>query len=184
MYSKGTFLRIFVTAMIFFLALCPGVLASEAKAKAAPEAKTSAQKFIGTWQLVASEFRASDGKVAYPLGEKAEGILICDSGGRWAAQLMRPDRPKFASGDMQGGTLEEIKTAADGYVAYFGTYEVNNKKRTVVVHVEAALFPNWVGQDQIRFYEFSDDLLTLKTPPLLLGGHETTGVLVWKRLPL
>ena len=183
MYFKRSHSCILMIAMVVFLMLCPSVFAKEAKAKAAPKAKTTAQKFIGTWKLVTSEFRTSDGKVAYPLGEKAVGILMCDSGGRFAAQLMRPDRPKFASGDMRGGTPEETKTAAEGYVAYFGTYEVDDKKGTVVVHVEASLFPNWLGQDQLRFFEFSADLLTLKTPPMLSGGQEITGVLVWKRLP-
>jgi len=178
MDSKKTYWCTLTITMFAFLGLCPGVFAKEAK----PKAETTAQKLIGTWQLVTSEFRAADGKVAYPLGEKAVGILMCDCGGRFAAQLMQLDRPKFASGDMRAGTPEEVKAAADGYVAYFGAYEVDDKKGTVVVHVEAALFPNWVGKDQIRFFEFSDDLLTLKTPPLLLGGHETTGVLVWKRL--
>ena len=182
MYSKRSYLCILMIAMAVFLMLCPGVLAKEAKAKAAPKAKTTIQRFIGTWKLVTSEFRTSDGKVTYPLGEKAVGILVYDSGGRMAAQLMRPDRPKFASGDMRGGTPEEIKTAAEGYVAYFGTYEVDDKKGTVVHHVDASLFPNWLGQDQTRFFEFSDDLLTLKTPPILSGGQEITGVLVWKRL--
>jgi hypothetical protein len=155
----------------------------EAKAKAAPKAKTTIQRFISAWKLVTSEFHTSDGKVTYPLGEKAVGILMYDGGGRMAAQLMRPDRPKFASGDMRGGTPEEIKTAVEGYVAYFGTYEVDDKKGTVVHHVEASLFPNWLGQDQIRFFEFSADLLTLKTLPILSGGQEITGVLVWKRRP-
>jgi hypothetical protein len=183
MYSKISHFGILVIAMVAFRMLCPGALAKEAKAKAAPKAKTTIQRFIGTWKLVTSEFRTSDGKVTYPLGEKAVGMLMYDSGGRMAAQLMRPDRPKFASGDMRGGTPEEIEAAAEGYVAYFGTYEVDDRKGTIVHHVEASLFPNWLGQDQMRFFEFSADLLTLKTPSILSGGQEITGVLVWKRLP-
>jgi creatinine amidohydrolase len=155
----------------------------QARSAAEPEARTTIQRFIGTWKLVTSEFRTSDGKVAYPLGEKAVGILMYDSGGRFAVQLMQLDRPKFASGDMRGGTPEEFKTAAEGYVAYFGTYEVDDKKGTVVHYVEASLFPNWLGREQIRFFDFSDDLLTLKTPPMLSGGQDISGVLVWKRLP-
>ena len=182
MHSKRSHVGILMIAMVVFLALCPDVFAKEAEAKAAPKAKTIIQRFIGTWKLVTSEFRTPDGKVTYPLGEKAVGILMYDLGGRMAAQLMRPDRPRFASGDMRGGTPEEIKTATEGYVAYFGRYEVDEKRGTVVHHVEASLFPNWLGQDQMRFFKFSDDLLTLKTPPILSGGQEITGVLVWKRL--
>ena len=178
---------IFITVMVVFLMLCTAGFAKEEEAKTAPKNMTTDQtdrRFIGTWILVTSEFRTSAGKVTYPLGEKAVGILIYDTGGRMAAQLMRPDRPKFASGDMRGGTPEENKAAVEGYVAYFGRYEVNSINGTIVLHVEASLFPNWLGQDQVRSFEFSADAgtLTLKTLSLLSGGQEMTGVLVWKRL--
>ena len=178
---------IFITVMVVFLMLCTAGFAKEEEAKTAPKNMTTDQtdrRFIGTWILVTSEFRTSAGKVTYPLGEKAVGILIYDTGGRMAAQLMRPDRPKFASGDMRGGTPEENKAAVEGYVAYFGKYEVNGTNGTIIHHVEASLFPNWLGQDQVRSFEFSADAgtLTLKTLPLLSGGQEMTGVLVWKRL--
>lgn len=176
MYSNRSCVGILVIVMVVFFMFCIGVFEKEAKAK------KTIQKFIGTWKLVTSEFHTSDGKVTYPLGENAIGMLIYDSNGRMACQLMQLDRPKFASGDMRGGTPEEIKTAVEGYVAYFGTYEVDDKKGMVVHHVEASLFPNWHGEDQVRFFEFSGDLLTLKTSPILSGGQEIIGVLVWKRI--
>jgi len=181
------FERIFWIGIILFLMLCAVGFSKQGEAKVPSKAMMPNLKdarFVGTWQLVTSEFRTADGEVTYPLGEKAAGVLIYDGGGRMAAQLMRPGRPKFASGDMQGGSLEEIKTAAEGYVAYFGTYQVNDKNGKVVHHVEASLFPNWVGQDQVRLFEFSADadMLTLKTLPILSGGHEIIGVLVWKKL--
>jgi hypothetical protein len=175
----------FITVMVVFLMFCTVGFAKEARtAPKGMNTNQTDQRFIGTWKLVTSEFRTSAGKVTYPLGDKAVGILIYDGGGRMAAQLMRPDRPKFASGDMRGGTPEEIKAAVYGYVAYFGRYEVNGVNGTIIHHVEASLFPNWLGQDQVRSFEFSADakVLTLKTLPLLSGGQEITGVLVWKRL--
>ncbi|MHA2204100.1 MAG: lipocalin-like domain-containing protein, partial [Candidatus Hodarchaeales archaeon] len=39
-------------------------------------------------------------------------------------------------------TLEEIKSAYEGFIAYFGTYEINNKEGTVTHHWEGSLFPN------------------------------------------
>jgi hypothetical protein len=178
---------IYPAGMVVFLMLCTVGFSKQSEAKTAAKTITpnlNNHQFIGTWQLVTSEFRAADGEVTYPLGEKAVGILIYDSGGRMAAQLMRRDRPKFASGDMRGGSSGEIKMAAEGYVAYFVTYHVDDKNGKVVHHVEASLFPNWLGQDQVRLFEFSADadVLTLRTLPILSGGHEITGVLVWKRL--
>ena len=95
---------------------------------------------------------------------------------------MRPGRPNYASGDILGGTPDEIKSAAEGYVAYFGAYEVNEDEGRIVHHVEGSLYPNWMGDDQMRLFEFSGDALTLKTPPIAAGGLEITGILVWKRV--
>jgi hypothetical protein len=169
---------VFILKLVALLVFCAIGLVREG------EGKQTDPRFIGTWSLATSEFRTTTGTVTYPLGEKAVGLLIYDSGGRMAAQLMRLDRPKFASGDMRKGTPEEIKAAVDGYVAYFGRFEVNSENRTIVHHVEGSLFPNWLGQDQVRSFEFSSDaqVLTLKTPPFLSGGLEVTGVLIWKRL--
>ena len=63
---------------------------------------------MGTWKLVASEYRVSDGKVLYPLGEDCVGILMYDSIGNMTAQLMSPNCPKFKSMNMRKGTTEKI----------------------------------------------------------------------------
>ena len=139
-------------------------------------------QFIGTWKLVSSEFRLSDGRVIYPLGSSAVGMLMYDASGHMSAQLMRPDRPAFASGDQAGGTPTEIRSAFEGFTAYFGTYEVNEGKASVIHHVEGSLFPNWVGGDQVRFYEFSPNRLTLSTPPIPMGSQHVTGLLIWERI--
>jgi len=65
-------------------------------------------QFVGTWQLVSSEFRRSDGTIIYPFGQDAVGNIYYDATGYIAAQLMRSDRPVFASGDIYGGTPQEI----------------------------------------------------------------------------
>jgi hypothetical protein len=140
------------------------------------------ERFIGTWKLVSSEFRRSDGEVTYPMGRNASGMLMYDASGHMSAQIIRPDRPAFASGDQFKGTPEEIKSAFKGCVSYFGTYEVDEEKGTVTHHVEGSLFPNWVGTDQRRFFQFSGDRLTLSTPPIPVGGQQVTALLVWERL--
>jgi hypothetical protein len=139
------------------------------------------EQFIGTWTLVSTEHRHSDGQLTYPLGREPVGIIMYDAKGYISVQLMHPDRPAFASGDMDNGTPTEIKSAFEGFVAYFGTYEVNEEKGTVTHHVEGSLFPNWVGSAQRRFFEFSGNRLTLSTPPILIGGEQITVTLVWER---
>ncbi len=139
------------------------------------------EQFMGTWKLVSSEFRRSDGQLTYPMGRDAIGIIMYDANGHMSVQIMRPDRPAFASGDQLKGTPMEIKSAFEGFIAYYGVYEVNQGEGTVTHHVEGSSFPNWVGSAQRRFFEFSSNRLTLSTPPILAGGQQVTGVLIWER---
>ena len=137
--------------------------------------------FVGVWRLVTSEFKQSGGSTGYPYGKDAIGVLIYDEHGHMSAQIMDPDRPIFASGDIRKGTADEIRAAFDGYMAYFGNYEVDEEEGTVTHRVRGSHFPNWVGQDQKRFFEFSGNRLTLKTPPIPAAGTMVTGILVWER---
>jgi hypothetical protein len=148
-----------------------------------PENQSSTVKdaFVGTWKLLSFEFRRSDGVVTDVLGTNVSGMLIYDAYGHMSGQLMRPDRPHFASGDQQIGTPEEIKAALDGYIAYFGDYVIDEGEKSVTHQTKASLFPNLVGQDQKRFYAFSGNQLTLTTPPIRIGGNRVTGMLLWER---
>jgi len=137
--------------------------------------------FTGTWKLVSSEFTLPDGQVVYPYGGDAVGILIYSDSGYMSVQIMCQERLSFASGDRLTGAAEEIKSAFEGYAAYFGTYQVNQEEGTVIHQVEGSLFPNWAGINQKRFFELSDDQLMLRTPEVLLGGQQMTGILHWKR---
>lgn len=139
------------------------------------------EQFVGTWQLITSEFHRSDGTIIYPYGQDASGTLYYDAAGNMAVQLMRADRPLFAAGDRQQGTPEEIRAAFDGYLAYFGRYEVDEEEKIVIHHVVGCSFPNWIGQPQKRFFAFAGNQLTLSTPPLQVGGTTITGMLQWQR---
>jgi len=143
----------------------------------------SKKQFAGTWKLVSSEFRRSDGQVTYPMGKDAVGVIMYDdNAGFMSAHIMRPTRPVFAAGDNLKGTPDEIKTAFEGYIAYYGPYEVNEQEHTVTANVEGSLFPNWIGTGQKRFYEFSGNRLTLSTPPMQFGGEEVTARIIWERV--
>jgi len=138
--------------------------------------------FVGTWRLVKSEFQRKDGATIYPFGKDAEGLLIYDEQNHMSVQIMQVGRSLFASGDRLIGSLEEIKAAFDGYLAYFGEYKVNTENHTINHQIKASLFPNWVGREQIRLFEFSGDCLTLKTLLTPTAGPTTTGILIWERV--
>ncbi len=153
-----------VTSLLVFAGSALGQQQSSRKAK---------EQFLGTWKLVAYEVGAS-----HPMGRDAVGLLTYSADGRMSLQVMRSDRPKFlASGGKEGGyeagTAEEVMSAYRGYIAYFGTYEVDEKGSFVTYHIEGSLFPNWVGRDQIEFVELSGDRLTFGLDPIRY---------IWKRV--
>ena len=108
------------------------------------------QQLVGVWRLVSSEFRTAGDTVIYPLGEDALGQAIFTESGYMSGQLMRQNRPEFASGNQASGTPEEIQEALQGYVAYYGPCEVDVENRTLTSRVEGSMYPNWVGDEQLR----------------------------------
>jgi hypothetical protein len=140
-------------------------------------------KFIGTWKLVSAEARRPNGEIVpYRYGTGSIGYIMYDATGHMAVQLMQPNRPRFAAGDPDHGTAEEIKAAFDGYGAYFGTYEIHEAEGFVIHRVEGSLFPNNVGTEQKRFFEFSGDQLILKPPPRQVGGAQVSPRITWQRV--
>jgi hypothetical protein len=136
-------------------------------------------QLAGTWQLISYKVQDTTGQVSYPYGQDAIGYLIYTHDGFMSATLMSSSRPRFAAADPTGGSLEERAVATQTYLAYCGKYETQGNQ--IIHHIEASLFPNWVGIDQKRFFEFEDNKLTLKTPPLLVGGKEQVASLTWER---
>jgi Lipocalin-like domain len=136
-------------------------------------------EFVGAWNLISYERRTAAGEISYPMGRNPVGRLTYDARGRMSAQIMRPDRPQFHSPTAAGGTADEKTAAFDGYIAYYGTYTLNQRDHTVIHHVEASLYPNWVGSDQLRTFEFSEGRLILSA--VNAGEPGTESRLVWER---
>ena len=141
----------------------------------------SRKQFIGTWKLVSFELETS-GEISYPWGEDVVGIHTWDETGHYAFQGGSAVREKFASDIPFEATPEEASTAIKTYLAYFGTFEVDEIERTVTHNGIGSLFPNWVGMPQKRLYEFSGNQLNLASEPVELGGKTLTARLLWERL--
>jgi hypothetical protein len=139
-------------------------------------------KLIGVWHLISGEFHYSDGTIKYPWGENPDGQIIYTDSGYMTAQLMRPNRPNFKFKDHMKGTDDEVRQAFEGYQAYYGTYILNEKDSIVDHIVQGSVFPNLNGRTLKRHYEISGNRLTLRTPPMKMGGVEVSGFLTWERL--
>jgi hypothetical protein len=136
-------------------------------------------KFVGTWKLLSFETRREDGVVIDASRRDWSGYIMYTGDGYMCATLFAPNRRKFNTPDVLGGTIEEKVAAADSYVSYYGRYEVDEDR--VIHHVEASFFPNWVGVDQVRFYGFDGDRLTLRTAPMPVGGLIGCVHLIWEK---
>ena len=142
----------------------------------------AASVLVGTWRLVSFESKTAGGAIRHQLGPAATGRLVYDAAGYMSAQLMDPERPQFASGDLTQGSDTEVRAAVAGYIAYYGTYTIDQTRGVVTHHVQGALFPNWVGGDQTRYFRLDGNRLTVTTPPIRIGGEDSRTVLVWERV--
>ena len=102
--------------------------------------------------------------------------------GNFSGQIAGSGRPAFESGNLLKGTPEEIKKAFEGYIAYYGTYEVDELNSLVTHNVENGLFPNWVGDIQTRNYEFEGENLRLNTQLIKGAKADLTVTLLWERV--
>lgn len=137
---------------------------------------------IGVWKLLRFEFQAEDGRIMYPFGKEARGSFIYTKSNRFSVQLMRVDRPRFAISDQMRGTPEETEASYRGSISYFGMYKVDEENGVIIHQVEASLFPNMEGTEQIRYFELKENLLQLRTPTFKVAGEVTFGILLWERI--
>lgn len=142
----------------------------------------AAHPLIGGWRLRTWVSIADDGSETRPMGDAPDGLLTYAAGGTMIGIMGPGDRPRFATDDVTGGSRDEQAQAFATFIAYGGRYEVDGD--TVTHHVETSLFPNWIGTQQRRRFVFSDDgqMLTLTSPPLVLGGATRIQRLTWERV--
>jgi len=140
-------------------------------------------RFVGTWKLELIEIQKPDREWDHwkdsRFGPDPIGIIIYDSAGNMAVQIMGRNRPPVDLSAITSGkaTLEEIQSVIIGYTAYFGTYEVNEREGFVVHLRRGHLVPKQVGIGAKRFFKFTGDRLILTLP-------SREGRLIWKRLNL
>lgn len=119
-------------------------------------------RLVGTWQVLEVVDTDPTGKVSHPYGAHPKGYIVYDPTGHLHVQVMRtPSTPPFAAGDQQG-TDREVRAAYDGYVAYFGTYEVDGAAGKVIHRVEGSLMPSYTGTDQPRPIRIEGDELIIE----------------------
>jgi hypothetical protein len=109
-----------------------------------------AKRFFGAWRYV--------GKPRPGRGAEPKGIIYYDPSGAMAAQIA-PDRRVPMAGPQP--TADEAKASLADYVAYFGTYTIDERAGTITHHRQASVQPGELT-DYVRNYEFAGDRLILR----------------------
>ena len=137
------------------------------------------EQLVGTWTYVSAVNTRPDGTKFDPWGGKATGVQIYDSTGHFSFLVIRSDIPKLASNNRVEGTADEFKAVAQGVLAYFGTYSLDDSGKTLTQHVQSSSFPNFNGANRIWAIALTGDDLTIGSQVAAAGG---TNELKWKRV--
>ena len=153
-----------ITAALFALALSAG-------AAAAQSATSLKDQIVGSWNFVVAEVTAPDGKKSFPFGETPQGILIFTADGHFAQIHVAGDVPKIASNNRLTGTPEEYAGIMRRSLSVFGTYAVDEAKKTVTYNIVSSSFPNWEGEAQTRTIDKLTEDEFVNTNPGVAGGR-------------
>jgi lipocalin-like protein len=138
-------------------------------------------QLVGTWAMGVVAVNRKDGTRADVFGPNPNGVLMFHPDGHFVLFSSRPGRPKYASGNRVQGTLEEFRETVLGSIAYFGSYSVDEEKKTFVIKIRGSTFPDYEGTEQIRPFTIVGDELRSINPNPSQGGAALD--LVLKRLP-
>ncbi len=139
-------------------------------------------RFLGTWRLVSFELQVEVGDSIYPIGTSPIGIATIDEYGLVSVQLSSSDRKGFSSDPPGAG---EIQAAFTSYIAYFGEYTIDEDKKTFTTKVMGGTNPSWIGEEQLRYFEISENCMVLKTSPQkvkALGDISVVGAVTWEKV--
>ena len=130
------------------------------------EAK-AANKLLGAWRYIGTRINGSN----WDRGANPKGMIYYGPHGEMAVQIA-PDVKRTRAGAVM--TPQEAFTAVKDYIAYFGTYTVDQQAGTDTHHRQNGLQPGDTG-DLVRRYEFIDDRLVLRAP-------NSTLEVTWERI--
>ena len=162
----------FIVTALATLLLAVGLRAGDVGA----QQKTLKEQLVGTWTFVSSTGKLADGSPAW--GANPTGLLIFADNGRYSSIIARSDLPKFAAKNRMQGTPDENKAAVHGSIATFGTYTVDEVKKSFTVKFEGSTYANQTGTEQTRPVVISGDELKITNPSSTYGGET---VLTYKR---
>ena len=116
----------------------------------AQPAKTMRDELVGTWNLVIAEITAADGKKTFPFGPSPKGQIVLTADGHFSQVHVSSGLPKIAGNNRLNGTDADNRAIVQGTLSFFGTYSVDEEKKTVTFNIVASTYPNAEGTSQTR----------------------------------
>jgi hypothetical protein len=136
-------------------------------------------RLVGTWKLVSQVTYDANNSASPSRGEHPTGLLIYTANGYMSVHLARTEAIDPSLLD-----LSTERTALEGYVGYYGRYEIDESAQIVAHQVESCSYHGWLGRRLVRSFTFSEadseEYLTL-TASTTAGSDLTRRVLVWQR---
>ncbi len=121
-----------------------------ANAAAAQPAKTMKEQLDGTWTLVIAEITAANGTKTLPFGASPKGQIIFTADGHFSQVHVSSGLPKIAGNNRLNGTDADNRAIVQGTLSFFGTYTLDEEKKTVTFNIVASTNPNAEGTSQTR----------------------------------
>jgi hypothetical protein len=126
-----------------------------------------AKQLLGAWRYVGTRINGGN----WDRGANPKGMIYYGPHGEMAVQIA-PDVKRTRAG--AAITPGEALTAVKDYIAYFGTYTVDEAAGTVTHHRHDSLQPG-DKSDLVRRYELDGDRLVLRAP-------NSTLEVTWERI--
>jgi Lipocalin-like domain len=169
--SEETLMNWRIVAILTAAAIWAGILPAVAAENA----------LVGTWQLTGFSLVVVDTKeTSRPYGDHPTGYVQFSSGGHMVMFLAAGELKPPASGSYTDAERADVHRSIVG--AYAGTYTVEGN--TVIYHVLTSWRPEWIGHNQIRYFEINGTNLTIKTTPLTFSrtGQTIVATLTFDRV--
>jgi hypothetical protein len=133
-------------------------------------------KLVGAWRLTAAYIVVQGTSERADLyGPKPRGYAVFEPNGRLMGLLM-------SSGRDAAQTDPDRATLFKSMMAYSGKFSIDAEK--FVTKVDMAWDPSWEGTEQIRYYTFENDQLSLRTTPIehpSFPGQKIVAYVDWTR---
>jgi hypothetical protein len=143
-------------------------------------AASAENPLVGTWQLTGFSLTVVDKETSRPYGDNPTGYIQFSPGGHMVMFLASGELKPPVSRGYTDAERADVHRAIVG--AYAGTYIVEGN--TVTYHVLTSWRPEWIGHDQVRYFETNGKDLTIRTSPIAFSrtGQTIVGVLTLSRV--